>query len=295
MHGTVPISAVFPAYDRLKSALKTIAAIESCDPRPDEIIIHVDGGRMDLADAISKAYPEVRIISSSEYVGPGGARNRLIREAKHELVANFDDDSYPDHHDYFSRVMEDFCLFPDMAVLSAANLEWEKHTQGFMRFGIFSGCGCVFVKSWFLKTTGHIPLRVAYCMEEVDLSLQLHHLGGVIVHDPQLHVRHVHDSPDKSSNDNIACILANTALMPFLRYPLVLMPLGVWHVISRICSIVRHGWWAGMGRGLLLIPQYFAKYAAIRDPVSARSVLSWYQLRRQPELLKVDEVQSPTK
>ena len=292
LHGTVPISAVFPAYDRLNEALKTIGVIKSCDPGPAEIIVHVDGGRLALAGAISKEHPEVRVITTGDHVGPGGARNRLIHEAKHELVANFDDDSYPDHQDYFARVMEDFRLFPDMAVLSAASMQCEKDMPGFMRIGIFSGCGCVFAKSWFLKTTGHVPLRIAYCMEEVDMSLRLHHLGGIIVHDPRLHVRHFHQLPDEASTDNVAGVLANTALMPFLRYPMALMPLGVWHVISRLCSIIRHGRWGALVRGLVLIPQYFAKYAAVRAPVPTRAILSWYQLRRQPQLLNPGEMET---
>lgn len=291
---SVPISAVFPACKRVREAFLTISVIESCDPRPDELIVHVDGGNDELARAISAKHPEVRIITSSTHVGPGGARNRLIREARNELVANFDDDSYPEHRDYFARVMEDFRLFPDMAVLSAASMQIEKDMPGFMRIGIFSGCGCVFSKSWFLKTTGMVPLRVAYCMEETDLSLRLHELGGVIVHDPGLQVLHYHELADKPEPDTNAGTIANTALMPFLRYPLALLPLGLWHVASRICSVVRRGWWGGLGRGLLLIPRYFVKYAAQRDPLPARSILSWYDLRRHPKLIKTANLAAST-
>lgn len=293
MPSSVPISAVFPACKRVREAIQTISEIVSCDPRPDEVIVHVDGGNEELARAISAKHPEVRVITSGTHVGPGGARNRLIREAKHELVANFDDDSYPDHKDYFARVMNDFRLFPNMAVLSAASMQIEKDMPGFMRIGIFSGCGCVFSKSWFLKTTGLVPLRVAYCMEETDLSLRLHELGGAIVHDPNLQVRHYHEVVDKPEPETNAGTIANTALMPFLRYPLVLLPLGIWHVVSRICSVIRHGWWAGLGRGLLLIPRYFVKYAGDRRPIPARTILSWFRLRRVPVLLATGSTPPP--
>lgn len=261
-------------------------AIKACDPAPDEIIVHIDGANRSVADAIAQAHPDVKIVRSDDFIGPGGARNRLVAAARNELVANFDDDSYPERPDYFARVLEDFRLFPDMAVLSAASQQCEKDMPGFMQIGILSGCGCVFRKSWFTKTSGFVPLRVAYCMEEVDLSLRLHHLGGKIIHDPDLHVRHFKELPDRPAADINARVLANTALMPFLRYPVILWPLGVWHVLSRISQIIRHGWWAGFGKGLRLIPSYFVKYRGYREIVPAQSIVSWFRLRRDPVLLR---------
>lgn len=286
MSRTCSISAVFPACIRVEETLRTIAAIKACDPAPDEIIVHVDGGNRAITDAIAKAHADVKLIHSDEFVGPGGARNKLVREAQHELVANFDDDSHPEHADYFARVLADFRLFPEMAVLSAASQQSEKDMPGFMQIGILSGCGCVYRKSWFIKTTGHVPLRVAYCMEEVDLSLRLHHLGGRIIHDPDLQVEHLKAVPPRPDPELNARVLANIALMPFLRYPVVLWPLGLWHVLSRVGLAVRRGWWAGLGRGLLLIPAYFATYRSYREPVPVRSVISWFRLRRAPVLLR---------
>lgn len=285
---------MFPAYDRVNEALETIDAIRACDPQPDEIIVHVDGGRDELARLIRTRHPDVKVLISDINIGPGGARNRLVKEAKHELVANFDDDSYPDHADYFARVMEDFCRFPDMAVLSAASMQIEKDMPGFMRIGIFSGCGCVFSKRWFLKTSGLVPLRVAYCMEETDLSLRLHDIGGVIIHDPKLHVRHYHELAEKPTPEVNACTIANVALMPFLRYPLVLMPMAAWHVISRLFLTICHGWWQGIWTGLMLIPKYFAKYASSRKPVPVSAILSWYDLRRHPKLIKAADIPAAT-
>lgn len=284
----MPVSAVFPVCERIEDAALTIAAIQSCDPRPEEVIVLVDGGSRAVMDAIATRHPEVRLMSSTERLGPGGARNRLVAEARHELVANFDDDSRPETPDYFARVVRDAGLFPDAAVISAASMQSEKEIPGFMRIAIFSGCGCVFRKSWFQKTSGFVPLRVAYCMEEVDLSLRLHHLGGAIIHDPGLHVRHFRERDPNPSAELNAQVLANTALMPFLRYPLMLFPLGVWHVLSRILSLIRNGWLAGLGAGLLLIPGHLGRHRAIRDPLPAGSIFSWMRLRRHPELLRSD-------
>lgn len=286
MASTCPITAVFPAYERIQDALNTLDLIKACDPRPAEIIVHVDGGAYAVADAIAAAHPDVRIITSDVFVGPGGARNRLVEEASHELVANFDDDSHPEHPDYFARVMDDFRLFPEMAALSASSQQLEKDMPGFMDFAILSGCGCVFRKSWFKRISGFVPLRIAYCMEEVDVSLQLHEIGGRLIHDPGLHVKHLKTLPIKPDAEVSAAILANTALFPYLRYPPILWPLGLWQVVSRILYICKTDRGRGLRRGLSLVMVNFKKYRAYKRTIPSTKIISWYRLRRNPVLLK---------
>ncbi len=260
--------------------------IKACDPRPAEIIVHVDGGAQRVVDAILAAHPDVRILTSTELIGPGGARNRLVQEASHELVANFDDDSHPAHTDYFARVMDDLKLFPDMAALSAASQQWEKDMPGFMAIGILSGCGCVFRKSWFERISGFVPVRIAYCMEEVDVSLQLHEIGGQMIHDPGLHVRHLKVLPARPDAEVGADILANTALFPYLRFPPALWVLGLWQVISRMSYICRTDRGRGLSRGLRRISASFRKYRSHKRVVPMAKIVSWYALRRHPLLLK---------
>jgi GT2 family glycosyltransferase len=279
------VTAIVPACTRVLELLRCLAAIKSCEPCPAEIIVYVDGGDQRVGDAVAERHPDVRVILGEGFIGPGGARNRLVEEATHELVANFDDDSFPDHADYFARVVHGFEVFSDMAVLSAASQPCEMEMPGYMQVGIFSGCGCVFSKRWFSKTTGHVPLRVAYCMEEVDLSLRLNAIGGMIVHDPGLRVCHLRNAAPSLDAESNARVLANVALMAFLRYPLVLFPLGVWNVIRRIVFLIQKGWLAGIGSGLLLIPYYFVAYRGYREPVALRSIISWFKLRRTPVLL----------
>ncbi len=285
MPATCPVTAIIPACERVPELLRCLAAIKQCDPMPEEILVYVDGGSQAVVNAVARQHPDVRVHAGAGCLGPGGARNRLIEAARNDLAANFDDDSFPDQPDYFARVLAGFRFFPEMAVLSAASQDWEKKLPGYTRIDIFSGCGCVFSKRWFQKTTGHVPLRVAYCMEEVDLSLRLHALGGMIIHDPGLHVRHLKSSEPVFSPDNNACVLANVALMAFLRYPLILAPLGVWNVFRRIVFLIQKGWTKGLGRGLWLIPNYFVTYRAYREPVPLRAILTWFKLRRAPVLL----------
>ncbi|HEY1048841.1 MAG TPA: hypothetical protein VGE39_03770 [Prosthecobacter sp.] len=198
-------------------------------------------------------------------------------------MASFDDDSYPDTTDYFARAWETAQKFPEAAVISAASPGLERETPGFMRIAVYSGCGCVFRRSWLLKTPGFVPLPIAYGMEEADISLQLHAMNGLIVHDPHLHVRHDHplgESRDVGSWN--ATILANTMLLPWLRYPFWLLPAGLAQVANRIIWMIRHRHVQGLLRGLGMVPTYLWQHRRFRKVLPAAKVGSWFRLRRRP-------------
>lgn len=281
MAATVPISVIIPAWRRVGALRKTLGVIHACDPAPSEILVHADSGEPTILRMVQEEFPEVVVLSSTDLLGPGGARNRLIAAAKHELVANFDDDSFPRHTDYFARVMMLAKCFPDAAMFSAASQEKEWRKAAFLKTAVPSGCGCVFRKSWFAQTTGFVPLPIAYGMEEVDIGLQLHALGGVIVHDPFLRVLHDHPSASTMDAGINAQVMANTALLPFLRYPWWLWPAGIWQVARRVLHCLLHGWTPGLAQGLRMIPSFLTDHRQQRQPVSALKVLSWLLLRHR--------------
>lgn len=282
-----PITAIVPTHERLDMVSRTLDRLLACDPAPSEILVHVDGGNAALHAQIETLYPGVRCLLSEKRLGPGGSRNRLITEAAHDWVANFDDDSYPAHCDYFARVAELARAFPDAAVLSAASHAPEWARLVLQRISVFSGCGCVFNKSWFTRTHGFVPLPIAYGMEEVDMSLQLHALGGRMIHDPLLRVNH--EPPmDRIRDENTvaAVVLANTVLLPWLRYPIWMWPVGLAQVLSKIRWMLEHGQSSAVWRGIQAAPTHLLSYGAHTGRVSARALLSWLKLRRVPQDLE---------
>ncbi len=277
-----PVTAVLPTHQRIASTLKTLRVLHECEPRPAEVIVHVDGGAPGLVQAIKDAFPNVRLLTSDRILGPGGGRNRLIASASHELVANFDDDSFPEFPDYFARVMVLAGRFPEVAIFSAASMASERVIEGCHLLAVASGCGCVFRKSWFERTLGFVPLKVGYGMEEVDVSLQLYALGGLVVHDPMLRVLHEHEFTESVSPDEDAAVTMNTALLPFLRYPVWLWPLGVMHVLKRLVLMLGLGKLrGGVLRGLWKMPSYLWTYGKYRKAVPGLVVLRWLRLKRE--------------
>jgi GT2 family glycosyltransferase len=280
-----PVTAIVPACRRRDRLLETLRRLEHCRPAPAEIVVHVDGGDPEIVASVRTHHSSVRVLTSEKLLGPGGARNRMIASATNELVANFDDDSFPAEPDYFARVMRLAERFPEAAILSAASHEKEWHSMQFQSIAMPSGCGCVFRKSWFMRTSGFVPLPVAYNMEEVDIGLQLHALGGVIVHDPFLRVIHKHATEKEINPETNARVLANTALFPFLRFPAWLWPLGAWSVFRRVLLLVAWNWTAGLLKGLRMIPDHLARHKNYRRVMASPSILSWLILKRWPRNL----------
>ena len=71
--------------------------------------MHVDAGDDETRGALQPRFGDaVRWFSSDATQGPGGGRNRLIREARSPIVASFDDDSWPLDADYFALAAEMF-------------------------------------------------------------------------------------------------------------------------------------------------------------------------------------------
>lgn len=275
-----PLSCVLPTYQRPDLVLVTLEKIMSCVPAPAEIIVHIDGGCSSLQNTLAEKFPTVKVLSSNSLLGPGGSRNRLIHAASYELVANFDDDSYPAHPDYFSRAIQSASRLPNAAIISATNDKSADVGGEFFQVAAFEGCGCLFRKSWFLKTSGFVPLPIAYNMEEVDLGLRILSLNGKVIQDGKLRV--IHDRARHNTHDPhlIALVAANSLLLPYLRFPKWLWPLGLAQLLSTIMFLMRTGRANGILQGLRLAPNYLLAHKKHREVIGSSTIFRWLILRR---------------
>ncbi len=283
---TIKVTAILTAYQRVDQTLNTLRILYSCKPAPSDILVHVDGNETDTLKALQRAFPEVRYILSSENIGPGGGRNKLISAAIHDLVASFDDDSYPIDADYFARVVRLAEAAPKAAIIvghvfhrgeplhpDERTVEWTSD---------FIGCGCIYRRSIFLQTMGYVPLPTAYGMEEVDLALRLHADGKQILKTAWLRVFHDTDLTHHALPDVTASSIANLFLLTFLRYPVIFWPVGMVQVIKRLGWLMTHGRRNGILAGLCRVPTCLWKNRPYRATLSVRSVASYLRLRRNP-------------
>lgn len=280
----VAVTATVTAYTRVQQTITTIEKLLDCRPAPDEVLVHVDGGQQACAEAIRRAFPDIPVIVSGESIGPGGGRNKLMAAACNELVANFDDDSYPYDSDFFGRAVEIFRLFPTASVVGGMIIHRHQTAQPAVRkiaeCANFSGCGVVFRRADLIEAGGYIPLPIAYGAEEEDIALRLFDRQKTILFSPWLRVFHdttLHHHSDPLIN---AHVIANIGILVFLRYPKRLWVYGMGQVARRVLWCLAAGRWRGILRGLAMLPLQAAKYKRHRAPVSTTAFFAKLRARK---------------
>jgi GT2 family glycosyltransferase len=279
-----PVTAIVAAFDRLAQTLEALRRIRGCSPAPAEILVHVDADRREVADAVTASGLADRVFLSPAQVGPGGGRNRLIREARHAIVASFDDDSWPMDEDYFGRLVTLFERHREAAVIGARIFERGRPREAAIDRATwvadFVGAGCAYRRDAFLATDGYVPLATAYGMEEVDLALRLHAAGHRILHSDWLRVEHDTTLAHHASAPVTAASITNIVLLTYLRYPVALWGVGALQALRRIAWLLGHRRWRGVLRGITAIPASVRRHASLRSPLPRPAVLSYLVLRR---------------
>ena len=285
---TCDVTVVIPTFQRAAPLENVILRIGQCVPCPSEIIVHVDFGDKETAGVLESNHPAVRVLKSDCSVGPGGGRNSLMREASFECVVSLDDDSWPERSDFFSSALQVLEMYPKSAVFACQIRERDEEVASLPSGDLscypvasFVGCGAVIRRSAFLKTEGYLPLRYAYGMEELDVSLQLLNLGYEIRACSDLQVYHDCDRANHHANAHInAAQIRNTALLAFLRYPTRDLPLGILQTANRVAFSVRKRRWTGIVGGILSIPGTMWKYRKYRHPMTSQAFRHFIRLRK---------------
>lgn len=283
---TAPVTAVITAFQRIDQTLTSLTAILACRPAPAEVIAHVDGGQQQCADAIAKAFPQVRVLVSATNVGPGGGRNRLVAASSHPLVASFDDDAYPLDQDYFLRLMEVSAAFPDASVIAPLVFLRGEQVRGrsddVRWVADYCGAACVFRKDDFLAAGGYVPVPIAYGIEEADLALRLHAGGHRVLATSRLRAFHDTQLDHHHSPAVNAAFISNVALLAYLRYPAWLWISGAVQCLKAAGSLLRQNRLRGIWDGVTVLPDAIRRYREYRNPVDHRALFSYWRLRRHP-------------
>lgn len=280
---SAPVSVIIPTWRRLDPLRKTLRKLDQCSPSPEEILVHVDAGDHETGPWLREHAPQVQVLESDDRMGPGGGRNRLLNASTQPYIVSLDDDSYPLDADYFTRVVRAFDRHPDAGMLAAvvthrgveppaAEGDAEEAVQ-------FMGCGCAYRRSAWVQTDGYLPRSVPYGMEETDLALQLLDRGWNIVRDRRLRVRHDTDLSHHDDPERTAGTIVNTALLPYVRYPVQYWPWGLLQYLNRIRWFIMAGRLQGIGQGLINTSRSLWEHRELRDPVSPAAIRKYRQLR----------------
>jgi GT2 family glycosyltransferase len=208
-------------------------------------------------------------------------------------VAHFDDDSYPADPGYFATAAHLIQSAPEVAVWCATITSHEPLLEpgSLWLRAVYPGCGHLMNQCAFQRTVGYVERPIAYNLEEVDVSLQLHALGERCVQAADLQVWHDHPTPTRELPEIETAMMVNTILFPFLRYPLTLLPQAALSILRRAIKLVRLPGGAHiLGRSLAILIATWPEFRSKRKSVSFSTALSWLSLRRHP--IRID-LQSP--
>lgn len=276
MTTTVPVTAMLPAHQRLQETAITIRRIRACNPAPDEILVHVARTQTAMRQLLEDEFPTVRLILSDANLGPGGARNRMLHAAANEIVASFDDDSYPDQDDFFQSLIDAFAALPDASILALSidepDLPAKHSSQDPVEVAGFVGCGCAYRRSHFIEASGYVPIPIAYSMEEADLALRYASRGRRVFFTPALRVYHNTRLSHHASPRVAAMQVANTALFAFLRYPISRWPLALGQIANKWLDTLQRKRWRGAALAIPLIFSQCWHYRHHRATVTAATL-----------------------
>lgn len=290
MDSTTPVTVIIPTYKRGMAVLSVLDKIQACDPKPAEILVHIDLSDGQLEGELNRRFPKVRVLTSPVRLGPGGGRHRCLLASNTPYAASFDDDSYPVDSDFFSSVERLFLEHPRVAIFEASI--WHRHERSKARspslvtIPSYIGCGYAIRLAAYKQVRGHLPRQVPYGMEELDLSLQLFEAGWPIYQAGELRVFHDtelkhHQSPEITSGS-----IANVGLYAFLHYPIIGWGWGLLQLANKIGYCIRMGRIGGICSGIFNIPRDCYRYRQYRRPIQWQTLKAFLYFGRTGKLLE---------
>ena len=91
--------------DRIGDLRRTWRALQQLNPPPLEVLITIDGSTEEMVEAVKAELPRARVFVNQIGLGSVASRDRMMREARGDLVLALDDDSYPEQLDCIARIV----------------------------------------------------------------------------------------------------------------------------------------------------------------------------------------------
>jgi GT2 family glycosyltransferase len=283
----VRVSIMITTRNRLHDLQRTERVLKNLNPTPDEMLITADGCTDSTENFIKSAFPKVKLIVNNPAVGSVGSRDRMMREARGDLVLALDDDSYPEQLDCIARFVQIFERYPQLAVLHFPQRTDEyPETLTQPNFGpehltrSFSSSGAVLRRATYLQMPG-FESRFFHMYEEPDYALQCVAAGCDVLFSPVVTIRHHYSGEVRSEMRNHHRHARNELWSTVMRCPLP-FAIGIlsWRVFSQFRYACKRGWsWVirepvWWWQAMVGIPYCLGK----RHPVSWAGYKRWLRL-----------------
>jgi GT2 family glycosyltransferase len=275
--------------NRSEELRRTARVLRGLDPAPLEILITADGCTDDTLDAVKQELPEARLIVNQQARGSVASRDRMMREAKGDLVLALDDDSYPEQVNCLERIVPLFEEQPSLAIVHFPQRTDEyPETLNCSEFGparltrSFANSGAMLRRSVYLLLPGFEP-RFFHMYEEPDFALQCVAAGYDVLFSPVATIRHHFSGLIRSESRNHRRHCRNELWSAVLRCPFPqLLPLIGYRALAHFGYACKRGaswviqepvwWWEALAG----VPYCLKK----RGPIPWSRYRNWLWLRQ---------------
>jgi len=246
------VSVMIATKGRLVDLRVSLRALQQLNPMPLEALITLDGCADEVIAAVKVELPEARLFVNQIGLGSVVSRDRMMREARGDLVLALDDDSYPEQLDCIARIVPAFEQQPNLAVLHFPQRTDEyPETLAQTDFGparltrTFPNSGAVLRRSTYLRLPG-FESRFFHAYEEPDYALQCVAAGYDVLFSSVITIRHHYSSQARDEIQIHHHHARNELWSTLLRCP---FPFAVgiagWRVFSQFRYACKRGWsWA---------------------------------------------------
>jgi GT2 family glycosyltransferase len=283
----VEISIMITTKNRVKDLMRTWQVLQQLSPAPQEILITADGCTDETVAMVKAEMPNAKIIVNAKCKGSVASRDRMMREARGDLVLALDDDSYPEEADCIARIVVFFEQNSRLAILHFPQRSdeypetLEKSEFGSQRLThSFANSGAVLRRSTYLHLPGFEP-KFFHMYEEPDYALQCIAAGYDVLFSPLVTIRHHYSGKVRSELRNHHRHARNELWSVLLRCPFPYAPgVALYRALSQFRYACQRGvswairepvwWWQAMAA----LPYCLRK----RRPVSWASYNRWLQL-----------------
>jgi hypothetical protein len=272
---------------RIVELRRTWHVLQRLNPAPLEVLITIDGCAEDVHKALETESQQARVFVNHIGLGSVASRDRMMREARGDLVLALDDDSYPEQLDCILRIVPLFAQRPKLAVL-----HFPQHTDEYPEtlaqtdFGpehltrSFANSGAVLRRSTYLRLPG-FESRFFHMYEEPDYVLQCVAAGCDVLFSPIITIRHHYSGQARDEIRAHHRHARNELWSTLMRCPFPFaLGMVAWRVFSQLCYACKRGgswvirepaWWWQVLAG---VPYCLRK----RQPVSWAAYKRWLRL-----------------
>jgi GT2 family glycosyltransferase len=243
------VSVMITTKNRLADLRRTCRALQQLNPPPVEMLITMDGCTDEIVESVKAELRQARLFVNETALGSVASRDRMMREARGDLVFALDDDSYPEQFDCIARIVPFFQQRAKLAVLNFPQ-RTDEYSETFTQTTFksehltrsFANSGAVLRRATYLRLPGFEP-RFFHTYEEPDYGLQCIAAGYDVCFSPVITIRHHYY---RHARDEIGIHhrhARNELWSTLIRCPLPFTPgMVAWRVISQFRYACKRGW-----------------------------------------------------